>query len=157
MTGRFVDAEEALAIGMVTSLVEPALLLETAFTIAEQISANSPIGLQLTKHVVQTNVDASSLSAAVVVENRNQVLATRTEDMVEALSAFREKRPLASSAGEPGPADLVDTFRRRSGGPQTAVPSVYPRGPRRPSTATRHPHARSCIGCNNAHTAADNG
>jgi len=28
--------------------------------------------------------------------------------------------------------DLVDTFRRRSGGPQTAVPSVYPRSPRRP-------------------------
>ena len=93
LTGRFVGAEEALAIGMAPSLVEPALLLETAFTIAEQISANSPIGVQLTKHVVQTNVDASSLSAAVVVENRNQVLATRTEDMVEALSAFREKRP----------------------------------------------------------------
>jgi enoyl-CoA hydratase/carnithine racemase len=30
--------------------------------------------------------------AALALENRNQVLATRTDDMVEALTAFREKR-----------------------------------------------------------------
>ena len=93
LTGRFVHAEEALAIGLLTSVVEPERLLETAFGIAAQICANSPIGMQLTKHVVQTNVDAPSLEAALTVENCNQVLATRTEDMVEALTAFREKRP----------------------------------------------------------------
>ena len=42
--------------------------------------------------MVQTDVDAPSLEAALAVENRNQVLATRTDDMVEALTAFREKR-----------------------------------------------------------------
>jgi enoyl-CoA hydratase len=37
-------------------------------------------------------VDAPSLTAALEVENRNQVLVTRTDDMTEALAAFREKR-----------------------------------------------------------------
>jgi enoyl-CoA hydratase/carnithine racemase len=92
LTGRFVDAPEALAIGMVTEVVEPDALLERALETAGAICANSPVGISLTKQVLQTNVDAPSLEAALELENRNQVLATRTEDMVEALEAFREKR-----------------------------------------------------------------
>lgn len=56
------------------------------------IAANSPFDMQLTKQVIQQNVDAPSMEAAIAVENRNQVLATRTADMREALNAFREKR-----------------------------------------------------------------
>jgi enoyl-CoA hydratase/carnithine racemase len=92
LTGRFVDAQEALAIGMVTEVVAPESLLERALETAAAICANSPFGISLTKQVLQTNVDAPSLEAALELENRNQVLATRTEDMVEALEAFREKR-----------------------------------------------------------------
>jgi enoyl-CoA hydratase len=44
---------------------------------------------------VQVNVDAPSLEAAVELENRNQTLAAGTQDMSEALRAFREKRPPA--------------------------------------------------------------
>jgi enoyl-CoA hydratase/carnithine racemase len=40
----------------------------------------------------QVNVDAPSLEAAVELENRNQALAAGTQDMAEALLAFREKR-----------------------------------------------------------------
>lgn len=46
----------------------------------------------LTKQVLHQDVDAPSLGAALEVENRNQVLATRTTDMVEALSAFQDER-----------------------------------------------------------------
>jgi enoyl-CoA hydratase len=60
--------------------------------VARQIAANSPFGVGLSKEIRQTNVDASSLEAALALENRSQVLATRTEDMAEALAAFREKR-----------------------------------------------------------------
>jgi enoyl-CoA hydratase len=56
------------------------------------ICQNSPVGMALTKQIVQQNVDAPSLEAAIALENRTQVLATRTHDMVEALQAFREKR-----------------------------------------------------------------
>jgi enoyl-CoA hydratase/carnithine racemase len=92
LTGRFVEAEEALRIGLVTDVVGPDTLLDRAMETAAMIVANSPVGMAMTKQVVQQNVDAPSLEAALALENRNQVLATRTEDMVEALAAFREKR-----------------------------------------------------------------
>ncbi|MCW2540907.1 MAG: Enoyl-CoA hydratase [Frankiales bacterium] len=92
LTGRFVPAAEALAIGLVTELSAPDELLARALATAELICGNSPVGIALTKQVLQLNVDAPSLDAALALEDRNQVLATRTEDMTEALQAFREKR-----------------------------------------------------------------
>ena len=41
-----------------------------------------------------------SLTAALEVENRNQVLTTRTRNMIEALTAFRQKHPPHYSGGE---------------------------------------------------------
>jgi enoyl-CoA hydratase/carnithine racemase len=67
-------------------------LLDAAVALAAVIAANSSLGVRLTKQVVQANVDAPSLEAALELENRNQVLTSRTEDMAEALRAFREKR-----------------------------------------------------------------
>lgn len=46
----------------------------------------------LPKQVLQTSVDAPSLPAALELENRNQVLASRTDDTAEALTAFLERR-----------------------------------------------------------------
>jgi enoyl-CoA hydratase/carnithine racemase len=93
LTGRFVEAAEALHIGLVTDVVDGERLLDRAMETAAMIVGNSPVGMALTKQVLQNNVDAPSLEAALALENRNQVLATRTDDMVEALAAFREKRP----------------------------------------------------------------
>jgi enoyl-CoA hydratase/carnithine racemase len=93
LTGRFVDAEEALRIGLVNRFVDPDDLLPTAMEVARGIAANSPFGVRLTKRVIQANVDAPSLEAAIELENRNQVLTAHTDDMREALVAFREKRP----------------------------------------------------------------
>ena len=77
---------------MVTEVTEPDDLLPRSLAVAATICGNSPIGIELTKQVVQLNVDANSLEAAIALENRNQVLSVQTEDMVEALAAFREKR-----------------------------------------------------------------
>jgi enoyl-CoA hydratase len=93
LTGRFVDAEEAATIGLVNRVVPEDRLLDEAFAVAEQIAANTPFGVTLTKRVLNANVDAGSLSQAVEVENRGQTLATRGADFREALAAFREKRP----------------------------------------------------------------
>jgi enoyl-CoA hydratase/carnithine racemase len=93
LTGRFVDAEEAATIGLVNRVVPEDQLLDEAFAVAEQIAANTPFGVTLTKRVLNANVDAGSLSQAVEVENRGQTLATRGADFREALAAFREKRP----------------------------------------------------------------
>jgi enoyl-CoA hydratase len=91
-TGRFLDPDEALRIGLVNDVVEPEQLLARAFEMAEQICANSPLGIRLTKAEVQANLSAPSLWHAMELENRNQALAASTSDMREALNAFREKR-----------------------------------------------------------------
>ena len=93
LTGRLVEADEAARIGLVNRVVPAEDLLTAALEVAELIAANSPLGVRLTKQMVQVNVDAPSLEAAVELENRNQALAAGTEDMVEAFTAFREKRP----------------------------------------------------------------
>lgn len=98
LTGRFVDAEEAAAIGLVNRVVGAEDLLEEAFAVAEQIASNTPFGVTLTKRVLNANVDAGSLSQAVELENRGQTLATRGADFREALEAFRAKRPAAFTA-----------------------------------------------------------
>jgi enoyl-CoA hydratase len=93
LTGRPVDAEEALRIGLVNRVVDADGLLAAAAGLAREIAANSPFGVWMTKQVLHRNVDAPSLEAAIEMENRTQVLATRTEDSREAMAAFREKRP----------------------------------------------------------------
>ena len=92
MTGRFYEAEEARAIGLVNRVVEPSRLLESAYETAAQIAANTPLGVMLTKRLLASNVDAGGLRSAMEIENRGQVLATRGSDFREALAAFREKR-----------------------------------------------------------------
>lgn len=92
LTGRLIDADRAAALGIVNDVVDADRLLDAALDLADEIAANSPFGIRLTKQVLQANVDAPSLHHALELENRNQVLATRTADMPEALRAFREKR-----------------------------------------------------------------
>lgn len=92
LTGRLIDADEAARIGLVNRVVPAPDLLTAALDLAELIAANSPLGVRLTKQMVQVNVDAPSLEAAAELENRNQALAAGTKDMAEAFLAFREKR-----------------------------------------------------------------
>ncbi|MGH3152623.1 MAG: enoyl-CoA hydratase/isomerase family protein [Streptosporangiaceae bacterium] len=92
LTGRFVDADEAARIGLVNRVVPAGNLRQEAIALATSITANSPLGVHLTKQVIQANIDAPSLPAALEIENRNQALTSRTEDMTEALQAFLERR-----------------------------------------------------------------
>jgi len=93
LTGRQVLADEALRIGLANRVVPADELLDAAAELAGQIAANSPFGVFMTKQVLHRNVDAGSLEQAIELENRTQILASRTEDMPEALAAFMERRP----------------------------------------------------------------
>ncbi|MDA8273921.1 MAG: enoyl-CoA hydratase-related protein [Actinomycetota bacterium] len=95
MTGRSVDAAEAVRIGLANDVVDDGEVVDRATEIARAIVANSPIGVRLTKQLVSANVDAPSLGSALQLENRSQVLTARSEDMAEALDAFVAKRPPA--------------------------------------------------------------
>jgi len=57
-----------------------------------QIARNSPWAVRMTKQVLAVNVDSPSLRAAIELENRTQILSTRTADFDEAMNAFKEKR-----------------------------------------------------------------
>ena len=50
------------------------------------------VGLRLTKECLTMSIDAPSLESAVAMEDRNQILCTQTQDVREAMSAFKEKR-----------------------------------------------------------------
>lgn len=91
-TGRFVDADEARRIGLVNRVVPATVLLQESLAMAAAIAANSPFGVQLTKRALQANLDGLPLRVAMELENRGQALATRGEDMPEALGAFKDKR-----------------------------------------------------------------
>jgi enoyl-CoA hydratase len=93
LTGRRVHAEEAERIGLVNRVVPAGELLEEALATARLIAGNSPFGVALTKEGLQLAVDAPSLQAALALENRQQVLASRTEGHREAVRAFLESRP----------------------------------------------------------------
>ena len=87
MTGRFIGAEEAERRGIINQIVEPDALLDAALDLAGEITRNSPFAVRMTKQVLRANVNAPSLGAAVELENRTQILCTRTDDFEEALSA----------------------------------------------------------------------
>lgn len=93
LTGRFVDADEALRIGLVIDVADDASLMDVAFAKAESIAANSPFGVHMTKEVMWSQLEIGSMAAGIDLENRTQLLASTTGDMVEAMQAFLEKRP----------------------------------------------------------------
>jgi enoyl-CoA hydratase len=92
LTGKLVDATEALRIGLVSRVIRDDELLDTAITMAEGMCAFSPFGLSLTKETIWSSLEVSSLQAAVAFENRTQLLAGHTGNLTEASAAFREKR-----------------------------------------------------------------
>ncbi|QNJ93402.1 enoyl-CoA hydratase/isomerase family protein [Mycolicibacterium fluoranthenivorans] len=92
LTGRIIDSEEALHIGLVTQVVTADELLATAVSQAQLIVRNSPLGVEMTKKVMWSTVSIDHLRDAVELENRTQVLLTQTSDFNEAVQAFHEKR-----------------------------------------------------------------
>jgi len=80
LTGRTVTATEADRRGLVSELVEPDQLAARALELASLIADLAPLGAQLTKRALQINTDAASLSSALELENRNQVISHATDD-----------------------------------------------------------------------------
>jgi enoyl-CoA hydratase/carnithine racemase len=80
LTGRTVSATEADRRGLVSELVEPDRLANRAVELASLIADLAPLGVQLTKRALQVNTDAASLSSALELENRNQVISHATDE-----------------------------------------------------------------------------
>ena len=93
LTGRIFDAPEAERIGLVTEVVPDDALLEAAFAKADQIMLNTPFGVALTKEGMWSALEIPGQQAAIDLENRQQIMASFSEDASEAMRAFLEKRP----------------------------------------------------------------
>lgn len=91
-TGRPVKAEEAERIGLVSRVVEEEHLLESALEMARTMLTKSVIGLRLTKEVLNQNLTATSLEAAIELENRNQSIAGFAPDFLQAVTAFADTK-----------------------------------------------------------------
>jgi enoyl-CoA hydratase/carnithine racemase len=93
LTGRFIKADRALATGLVSEVVPSEQLVEAAKPYLDEMLTTSPMGLRLTKEGLNMAIDASGLEQAMAIENRNQILCSRSEDAREGMRAFIEKRP----------------------------------------------------------------
>jgi enoyl-CoA hydratase len=92
LTGRPVDAEDALAHGLVNAVYEPGELREKTLELCRGLEAKSPVALAYAKEAVnlalqgphRTNLDS---------EARLFAMLFASEDQKEGMAAFVEKRP----------------------------------------------------------------
>ena len=74
LTGDLFDANEALRIGMVQTIVEKDKLMEEAMKLAAVMVSKSPLGLKLTKEALDLNMGGRTLEEAIRLEDRNQAM-----------------------------------------------------------------------------------
>jgi len=91
LTARLVDTDEAERIGLVHRVVEPDQLLPTARALAEQIAANAPLAVRMTKRAAYRSFDAD-LEQALELAATYQGVVQNTADHREAVRALLERR-----------------------------------------------------------------
>ncbi len=89
-----IDADEALRLGLVNRVVEPAALIEAAMATARKLAAKAPVARSLILDAVTRGVELD-LESAQALEADLFGLAGTTEDVREGMKAFLEKRPAA--------------------------------------------------------------
>lgn len=91
LTGRIVDADEALGLGLVSRVMDPETFVEDTVAVAAGIAATAPIASRLTKLALDGGGHAD-LEAALQWEAMAQPITLATADLQEGLRAAREKR-----------------------------------------------------------------
>ncbi len=92
LTGEMISAEEALRIGLVNHVYEPAELLPAAEALAKKIIANAPLSVKYTMEAIERGTEMP-LAEGQYLETTLFGLLAATEDMREGTRAFLEKRP----------------------------------------------------------------
>ena len=91
LTGRRVSAQEAFSLGLVNRVAEPSAVVSTACALAESIVENAPVAVSTAKHAIDEGLDLA-LEDALRLEHHKYETVLKTEDRLEALAAFVEKR-----------------------------------------------------------------
>jgi enoyl-CoA hydratase/carnithine racemase len=91
LTGRRFDAREAERIGIVNAVTGKRDWLDAALELAARIAARPPLAARLAKQAVLA-AEETAMSAGLEAERRLYELAMASEDRVEGMRAFLEKR-----------------------------------------------------------------
>ena len=91
LTGRRIDGEEAHRLGLVNVVARKREWLDRALELASVVASRAPLAAQMAKKAVLA-ADEMALSAGLDTERRLFELALATEDRVEGMAAFIEKR-----------------------------------------------------------------
>lgn len=90
-TGRRIDAREALQIGLVNQICEPDELLGECRKIAAMICETGPIAIEQAKYAINYGLE-TDLHTGLGIESNAYWVTIPTQDRLEGLAAFREKR-----------------------------------------------------------------
>ncbi|RLB91787.1 MAG: enoyl-CoA hydratase [Deltaproteobacteria bacterium] len=90
-TGRRVDAKEALDIGLVNQVTSPETLLDECMKMADMIKETGPIAVEMAKYAIDKGIE-TDLATGLAIESNAYRVTIPTEDRIEGLKAFKEKR-----------------------------------------------------------------
>ncbi len=92
LSGRMVEADEALALGLVLDVVDPDELEPTVARIADGFLQGAPVAQMFAKQAIDRSWDGS-FEEALSWEGQSQSICLSTDDFVEGVLAFHQKRP----------------------------------------------------------------
>jgi len=91
LTARRMSAAEAYSYGVLTKIAMPENLVQETADFADSILANGPIALQQAKFAIKHGMNVD-MQTGLAIERKAYELTIPTEDRIEALNAFSEKR-----------------------------------------------------------------
>jgi enoyl-CoA hydratase len=91
LTGRFINAHEALRYGLVNCVVPVELYMDEAIKLAKEIASMAPIAVKLIKQSINKSFELS-LNEGLAYERANFFITFSSEDQKEGMAAFIEKR-----------------------------------------------------------------
>ncbi len=91
LSGELIEANEALRIGLVNTVVPAEQVLDAAWALAEKIAKRAPLAVRLAKAAVLKGMEMNMENALDLEASYSQLLST-TADRAEGMNAFLEKR-----------------------------------------------------------------
>lgn len=90
-TAEVISADEAYRCGLVSKVVEPEELLDSAMNLARKIAKNSKLAVSYSKDAINTGMQ-TDINSGMDIERANFALCFATKDQKEGMKAFLEKR-----------------------------------------------------------------
>lgn len=90
-TGKRIDAQEALSIGLVNKICEKDDLVKECMLMAAMICETGPIAIEQAKYAINFGIE-TDIQTGLAIESNAYWVTIPTEDRLEGLAAFREKR-----------------------------------------------------------------